>query len=298
MEDESQKLILTEIAKAKTDSLKKKLLFVKRLTNERELVEKGYKKDLLELTYAYEEKYKSLYDQASKIIHGQAEADVSPADLEKYKVTKPQCNAEIGVPGFWAKAIINAKFFYTNDRDENILKHINDVYMEFKPDKVSFTVHYKFDTNPFFSNSEITKTFIYNETQELTKIESSKINWHSDEVNPTKILKKTQKKKKDKQKETTTQYEDVDSFFTVFRTDDLESPEAEADVSQEEEEADFIKEDLLPYALNYYLNIMPTEDDCGSCEDDEEDDDHHEHSHKKKGKGGKTEEAKEKCKNQ
>jgi len=205
--------------------------------------------------------------------------------------------------------LINAKFFYTNDKDEGVLKYLKDVNLEFKTDKVSFIVHFVFDANPFFTNTELTKTYIYNDSQELIKVESSTINWASVEVNPTKILKKTQKKggkAKKGPKETTTQYEDVESFFTIFRTDNLEDPEAEADVSQEEEEAEFIKEDLLPYALSYYLNIMPVDDDVGD-EDSEEEDDHghgghgHHHGgggHGKKGKGKGDEEQKEKCKNQ
>lgn len=78
----------------------------------------------------------------------------------------------------------------------------------------------------------------------------------------------------------------------MFRTVNLEDPEAEADISQEEEEAEFIREDLLPYALNYYLNIMPVEDECGSCDEDGEGE--HTHGDKKKG----NQEGKEKCKNQ
>ena len=63
----------------------------------------------------------------------------------------------------------------------------------FKDDKLSFTVFYGFSPNPYFANTEITKTYIYNESQELIKIESSTINWVSDQVNSTKILKKTKK---------------------------------------------------------------------------------------------------------
>lgn len=122
------------------------------------------------------------------------EPEVSQADLEKYSLTKPTTIAEMGVPNFWSKAIENAKYFYTNERDEGILKHLKNVRMELKADKVSFTVYYTFDTNPYFSNADITKSYIFNESQELTKIESSTINWVSNEVNPTKNLKKTQKK--------------------------------------------------------------------------------------------------------
>jgi len=187
---------------------------------------------------------------------------------------------------------------------------LKDVNIEFKADKASFTVHFVFDANPFFSNTDITKSFIYNDSQELIKIESATIAWVSDDVNPTKILKKTQKKGKGKGKKTastpdtttTQQYEDVESFFTIFKTDNLEDPEAEADVSQEEEEAEFIKEDLLPYALSYFLNIMPVDEDLGDEDEEDEDDDDHGHGHggghghhhggKRTKKGGDTKNAK------
>jgi hypothetical protein len=93
-----------------------------------------------------------------------------------------------------------------------------------------------------------------------------------------------------KDKETSSQWEDVESFFSIFRNENLEDPEADADAGQEEEEADFLREDFFPYALNYYLNIMPMEDDEGSFEEGEDDD--------QKGPSKGNQEGKEKCKNQ
>lgn len=175
--------------------------------------------------------------------------------------------------------------------------------MEIKPDKVSFTVFYTFDANTYFANTELWKTYIFNESQDLVKIESSTINWNSNEVNPTKMMKKTQKKSNfslipegKKGGETSAQWEDVESFFSMFKTANLEDPDSEADVQTEEEEADFIKEDLLPNSLNYYMNLMPSAEDLDSGDEEEEDDSHHKGPGKNKNaQGGET---KEKCKNQ
>ena len=68
--------------------------------------------------------------------------------------------------------------------------------MEFKEDKISFSFILTFNPNPFFSNTEISKTYIFNNSQEIIKTESPTINWTSNELNPTKMLKKTQKKSK------------------------------------------------------------------------------------------------------
>ena len=68
--------------------------------------------------------------------------------------------------------------------------------MDLKDDTVSFSVVFKFDPNDYFNNLELVKTYHYNENQELERVESSAINWNSDEKNPMKELKKKKKKSK------------------------------------------------------------------------------------------------------
>jgi len=199
MDDEAEMVIREEIAKAKSDSLKKKLLFVKKLTKDREVIEKQYKKELVELQFSYESKYKRIYEDARKLISGQVTTTnnlLTPEDIQLYNIKVPETSTESGVPSFWNRALINSKYFYTNKNDEEILKFLNEVRMEFKEDKVSFTVTYRFDTNTFFNNVELSKTYFYNETQELLKVESTIINWASEEKNPTKVLNKKVKKNK------------------------------------------------------------------------------------------------------
>ena len=76
------------------------------------------------------------------------------------------------------------------------MKFFKDICMEFKEYKVSFSVTFKFEPNEFFNNVEITKTYFLSEYQEVDRVESSLINWTSDEKNPMKEMKKKQKKSK------------------------------------------------------------------------------------------------------
>jgi len=288
-------VIREEIAKAKSDSLKKKLLFVKKLTKDREVIEKQYKKELIELQFSYEDKYKRIYEDARKLISGQVTTTnnlLTPEDIQLYNIKVPETPTETGVPSFWNRALINSKYFYTNKNDEEILKFLNEVRMEFKEDKVSFTVFFRFDTNTYFNNVELSKSFFYNETQELLKVESTIINWASDEKNPTKVLAKKTKKQKGKQPKTTSQWEEVESFFKIFKSMVLSEAEDEYDANVEEQEAEFMKDDFIPYALNYYLNIMPIEG-----QDDDEDSGDHD-TNDLPTKENKKDEGKEKCKNQ
>ena len=99
---------------------------------------------------------------------------------------------------------------------------------------------------------------------------------------------------------TTQTWEDVESFFKVFRVLNCKDAEDDYDVSEEEREAEFWKDDFFPNALGYYLDIIPIEEDYDDEEEEEDDDD--DHNDKKKGgkkpaAGGKDE-GKEKCKNQ
>ena len=80
----------------------------------------------------------------------------------------------------------------------------------------------------------------------------------------------------------------------MFRTENLEDPEADADIQMEEEEAEFIKDDLIPNALSYHMNLMPIADDCASCEGDHDEDEGDIKHHHGGGVGGRKKGGKRK----
>jgi len=117
-----------------------------------------------------------------------------------------------------------------------------------------------------------------------------------------KRKRKTSKIKKTGAKKTVTKVEEVPSFFKFFEDYDVAKikPKEDKDEDEEDEENDegeideeyelglFIKEELVPYAIEYYLGVVKEDDygdDCEGCEDDEEDEEEehaHGHKHKKK----------------
>jgi len=138
-------------------------------------------------------------------------------------------------------------------------------------------------------------------TEEIEKATGCNIHWTSQDKNPT-IKLTTKKIKKGKKVETKKIEKTVKSFFDFFNDHD------KGDLVAGDDGA-FIKDDLIPNALEYYLDILAEEDDYDDDfdgEDDGDDDEEDSPSPKKntkaKGKaaptGGAAAGKDEKCKNQ
>lgn len=127
-------------------------------------------------------------------------------------------------------------------------------------------------------------------------------------MNPTtKLIKKKKKKGGKPVVDKTETWEDVESFFSIFKSikDDID----ELDYSKQE--AEFFREDLIPNSMEYYLDIMGDDDEVSDninrsqddmdCEDEDCEDDHeesHKKPQKKKPAAGGDKEDDKKCKNQ
>jgi hypothetical protein len=137
----------------------------------------------------------------------------------------------------------------------------------------------------------------------ITKIESTEIQWKSEDLNPT-IEKKKKKIKSNfplisekNEVKTVTKVEEVSSFFNFFKNYEYDELKAKAekketakeDDDEEDEEEDdqqviddeydlglFVRDDFIPYALEYYLDINPEGEEDFEDEEIEsaEEDDH------------------------
>jgi len=130
----------------------------------------------------------------------------------------------------------------------------------------------------FFKHDELVIEYKYTEDEEIKEVISTKIEWTSEEKNPTKkLVKKKPKKVKGKKNDApvTSTWEDTESFFVIFVSASQTELE-KLDVAKQD--AEFFREDLVPNAMEYYLDIMGGDEDCGEegeeCEDDECGDDH------------------------
>ena len=293
------------------NSLKKKLVAIKKLVCERMALEKEFKKEHNKLEYKYEQLYKPYYERRQKIIEGEEKPDIEQIreKLAELKIDEEKAKAEKenerGIPEFWYKCLENCQDIMINEKDKNILKKLKLIKCT-PEENGNFTLEFFFEPNDYFENGVLKREFILDDDFDIKEIKSDEIQWKSDEVNPTiEIQQKKVKNKRTKQIKTVQKKVKIPSFFSSFKNfvkkDGEKDKDAQKEEDDEDEEGDEMtiedeydqalqfKEEIIPYAIEYYLGIADDgEDDLGGEEDEEDEEEEEEEKPKIKGakKGG------------
>jgi nucleosome assembly protein 1-like 1 len=157
---------------------------------EQSKIETEFQNEILALEKKYAERYRPLYDQRRRIITGAEEPATDLVQLgqeqdsdeededeesdveEKEKTRRPivpeseLAKAPKGVPEFWLTALKNHLGIseLVTERDEELLKHLVDVRVEYL-EKPGFKIVFDFDepASQWFSNADLrlTKTYYY-----------------------------------------------------------------------------------------------------------------------------------------
>jgi len=201
---------------------------------------------------------------------------------------------EKGIPGYWKDVLIYSNFFEVNQQDEKVLDHLRDITIKLSEEEQDFTVTFHFNTNDFFEQATLTKTYIYDKsTYEPITANATPVVWNEGK-NPAKKMK-TKKVKVEGKLESQTKEVTVPSFFDIF----VESESNENGLSEIPQQAEFIRDELLLNSLEYYLDIYESdEEDDFDDEDEEEEEDEDDDKKEKKGKKKGDNKKAEKCKNQ
>ena len=270
-------------------------------------LEKDFKKEHNKLEYKYEQLYKPFYERRQKIIEGEEKPDIEKIreKLEELKINEEEAKKENenekGIPEFWSKVILNNQDIMVNDKDKEILKKLKLIKCT-PEENGNFSLEFFFEPNDYFSNEVLKREFILDEDYDIKEIKSDEINWKSDEVNPTiEIKQKKVKNKRTNKVKTITKKEKVPSFFSSFKHFEKKEGENKEDKDEEDEDEEGddltiedeydlalqFKEEIIPYAIEYYLGIAGDEDDLGEeDEEDEEEEDDDKHKNKGGKKGG------------
>ena len=296
-----------EALKGITDNnLKKKLVAIKKLVCERMALEKDFKKEHNKLEYKYDQLYRPFFEKRQKIVEGEEKPDIEQIKdkLAELKISEEEAKTEKenekGVPDFWYKCLENCQDIMINDKDKDILKKLKLIKCT-PEENGNFTLEFFFEPNDYFTNEVLKREYILDEDYDIKEIKSDEVNWKSDEVNPTiEIKQKKVKNKRTKQIKTVQKKEKIPSFFSSFKNfvkKDDKAKDEEKDDNEDEDEGDEMtiedeydqalqfKEEIIPYAIEYYLGIADDEDDVG--EEDDEEDEEEEEEEKPKQKGGK-----------
>jgi len=264
----------------------------------------------------FQAKYAPLYDRRLAIISGKAEptedevtagqnADSDDEDEEEpagasISEVKDDDEKVDGIPEFWLTAMKNSNPLAETitDEDEAALKSLTDIRLSYLDGQAGFRLHFTFAPNEFFENTEITKTYYYQDQVGYggdfvyDKAVGDEIKWKEDKDLTKKIEIKKQRNKTSGRTRVVRKVVPTDSFFNFFKPPQPPSREEleEGDVDEEElEELDSrlemdyqlgedFKEKIIPRAVDYFTGKAlryeeDFEEDFEDDEDDYEDDD-------------------------
>ncbi|KAK4366263.1 hypothetical protein RND71_014143 [Anisodus tanguticus] len=193
-----------------------------------------------------------------------------------------------GIPHFWLLAMKNNEILAKEitERDEDALHYLKDVKWSRLDDAKGFKLEFFFDTNPYFSNSVLTKTYhmISEDEHILENAIGTEIEWFPGKTLTQKILKKKPKKGSNVTKPIT-KTEECESFFHFFDPPQLpedaeELDEETAELLQGQMEQDYeigstIREKIIPHAVSWFTGeAIPIDEEEDDEEEEEEEEDY------------------------
>ncbi|KAL0491708.1 nucleosome assembly protein [Acrasis kona] len=271
-----------------------RLKVLKVLNDQHEEIQKLEEKELAEIEAKYEALYAPFYARRAEILTSSkdvTEEEVSKA-VAKYPITGECLKGadEQGIPDFWLKVLKNSDFGedLIHPHDEPALKSLINVTTttERDPENVAsiskLIITMTFKPNDYFENETLTKTLTLVD-DELESAQGTTIQWKQGKNLGVKIVEKKQRKKGGaggkQQTRIVKKEEPQETFFEFFSNLSDDQLANEEDIQEYEVRsradlsvAEAIHEDIIPNAVNYYLDLVPKQD-YDDYEGDEEEED-------------------------
>ncbi|XP_042398519.1 nucleosome assembly protein 1;2-like [Zingiber officinale] len=282
----------TDILETLSPAVKKRVEFLREIQSQHDELEAKFFEERAALEAKYQKFYEPLYAKRYDIVNGVVEVEGNKVESAD---ESDKANEEKGVPGFWLTAMKTNEVLAeeVQERDEEALKYLRDIKWCRIDEPKGFKLEFFFDTNPFFKNAVLTKTYHMIDEDEpiLEKAIGTEIEWLPGKCLTQKILKK-KPKKGSKNAKPITKTEDCESFFNFFNPpqvpdDDADIDEDTAEQLQGQMEVDYdigstIKDKIIPHAVSWFtgdavqdedLEIEDEEDGDDDEDDEEEDED-------------------------
>ncbi|KAJ1991025.1 histone chaperone [Dimargaris cristalligena] len=292
-------------------SVQRRLDGLKCYQSEHAKLETEFHKEIFALEKKYLGLYKPLYEKRSQVVNGSLEptdAEVEAgkkvdADSDDEAEEEPAAKADdadspvTGVPEFWLTCMKNHGQIdeLISDRDQEALKHLTDITLEYLEDEHAFRLVFTFAPNEFFTNTKLTKTYFYQTNPSIGDIvfdhaEGDSINWNEGKDLTMAVESRKQRNKSTNETRVVKKNIPTESFFGFFDTIAIpEAPEEEdeLDLLQDQIEADYeigeeFKEKIIPHAVDWFtgkaleyegLNYDDFEEDGEDFYGEESDDD-------------------------
>lgn len=270
--------------------VKKRVEVLREIQTHHDELEAKFFEERAALEAKYQKMYQPLFTRRYEIVNGLVEVEGLTSDVAAEGKEEDKKAEEKGVPDFWLTALKSNEVIVEeiSERDEGALKYLKDIKWCRIDNPKGFKIEFVFDTNPYFKNTVLTKTYHMIDEDEpiLEKAIGTEIEWYPGKCLTQKLLKK-KPRKGSKNAKPVTKMEDCDSFFNFFNppqvpNDDADIDEDAAEELQNEMEQDYdigstIRDKIIPHAVSWYTGEAAEDEfadlvDEGS-EDDEEDED-------------------------
>ncbi|XP_057549803.1 nucleosome assembly protein 1;4-like [Amaranthus tricolor] len=285
----------SDVLESLTPNVRKRVEALRQIQSQHDELEAKFFEERAALEAKYQKLYEPLYSKRYDIVNGVVEVEgvTNEAMVEEGEEKAPE---EKGVPNFWLTAMKTNEILVDEitERDEGALKYLKDIKWARIDEPKGFKLEFFFDTNPYFKNAVLTKTYHMIDEDEpiLEKAIGTEIEWLPGKCLTQKILKK-KPKKGSKNSKPITKTENCESFFNFFNPPQVPDDEDDIDEEAAEElqnlmEQDYeigstIRDKIIPHAVSWFTgeavqgeefdDIDDDDDDDGDEEDDDEDED-------------------------
>ncbi|KAE9601607.1 putative nucleosome assembly protein (NAP) [Lupinus albus] len=270
----------SDILESLSPVVRKRVDVLREIQGQHDEIEAKFFEERAALEAKYQKLYQPLYTKRYEIVNGVTEVEGAGNETK----ADTQEDEEKGVPGFWLTAMKNNEVLAEeiSERDEAALNFLKDIKWIRIENPKGFKLEFFFDSNPYFSNSILTKTYHMIDEDEpiLEKAIGTEIQWLPGKCLTQKVLKK-KPKKGSKNAKPITKTEDCESFFNFFNPpevpdddDDIDEDTAEELQNQMEQDYDIgstIRDKIIPHAVSWFTGEAIQEE--FDLEDEDEDDD-------------------------
>ncbi|KAJ2844640.1 histone chaperone, partial [Coemansia brasiliensis] len=237
---------------------------------------------IFELEKKYSKLYAPLYERRTAIVQGTAEpteeekaegAKIAEAEqqeesgIQEQEEDKEKQQDVKGIPDFWLTTLNNHPQLaeLITERDEEAIKYLRDIRLGYLSDQPGFKLEFEFAENPFFTNSVLSKTYVYEQSDVAGDLEfgsatGTEIDWKPDHDLSVKVETKKQRHKTTNRTRVVKKTVPAETFFSFFATvqePDLDDDSEIADETRDRIELDYelaeeFKEKIIPCAIDWF----------------------------------------------
>ncbi|XP_043707028.1 nucleosome assembly protein 1;4-like [Telopea speciosissima] len=274
----------SDVLETLTPNVRKRVEVLREIQSQHDELEAKFFEERAALEAKYQKLYEPHYTKRYEIVNGIVEVGVASEPAKDQG--EDEATEEKGVPNFWLTAMKTNEVLAEeiSERDEGALKYLTDIKWHRIDNPKGFKLEFFFDTNPYFKNSVLTKTYHMIDDDEpiLEKAIGTEIEWHPGKSLTQKVLKK-KPRKGSKNAKPITKTENCESFFNFFNPpqvpedeDDIDEEEAEQLQNQMEQDYDIgstIRDKIIPHAVSWFTGEAVQGDEFEDIGDDDDEDD-------------------------